>query len=137
MSRPAVWGLVTLIGLIGSAACSDQPEEPTAGTLNVALTTPNSDDGAVLLTVTGGLVDSVESAGFVVYSAQVDPTTIRIIVIGNLAAGTIARIRIADDRQLSRYTAAINQVATRATYAQRDPAGYSLSLEPPDQGARQ
>jgi hypothetical protein len=134
MSRHLAWGSVVLIGLIGSVACSHEPEGPTPGTLNLMLGTPNNDDGAVLLTITGGRVDSVESTGFSVYSARVDPNTLRIIVIGNLGSGTIARLRIADDRQLSRYSAAIAQVAARATYAQRDPAGYSVSLESPGAG---
>ena len=121
-------GFLTLGGMV---ACSQEPVAPTPGSLNIALATPNSDDGAVLLTITGGPVDSVESAGFPVYSARVDPNTLRIIVIGSLAPGTIARIRIADDRQSSRYSAAVNQVAIRTTHAQRDPAGYSLTLEPP------
>jgi hypothetical protein len=94
----------------------------------VNLTTPNSDDGAVLFTISGGPVDSVEVDGHSVHWAHIDPNNLRVIVTGQLHSGVIASIRIADARQLSRYSATINQVAARATYVQRNPASYSLAL---------
>jgi hypothetical protein len=123
-------GLGALLGVIVLAGCSHEPEGPTAGTLSVSLATPNSDDGAVLFTLSGGPVGSVEAIGYSVYSGRIDPNTLRIIVTGNLVSGTIARIRIADNREASRYSATINQVAARSSYAQRNPASYSLSLAP-------
>jgi hypothetical protein len=129
VNRRPVWTLLGFLTL-GLVACADEPAGPTPGTLDVALATPNGDDGAVLLTITGGPVDSVEAADFPVYSARVDPNTLRVIVIGHLASGTIARIHVADNRQTSRYSAVINQVAVRTTHAQRDPSGYSVSLDP-------
>lgn len=119
-----------LLGVIVLAGCSHEPEGPTAGTLSVSLTTPNRDDGAVLFTLSGGPVDSVEAVGYSVYSARIDPNTLRIIVTGDVVSGAIARIHIADNREASRYSASINQVAARSSYAQRDPATYSLSLAP-------
>jgi hypothetical protein len=118
------------LGLSLLSSCSSEPTAPTQGTLNLSLVTPNSDDGAVLFTISGGPVDTVEAVGFPVYSARVDANTLRIIVTGELGSGPVARIRIADGRQLSRYTATINQVAVRATYLQRDPSSYSLTLSP-------
>jgi hypothetical protein len=133
VNRQLVWGWSALAALGGLVACSHEPAAPTPGILNVALSTPNSDDGAVLFTVSGGPVDTLESTGFAVYSARVDPGTLRVIVIGNLASGPIVRIRIPDDGQSSGYTAALDQVSVRATHAQRDPAAYTLSLEAPAQ----
>jgi hypothetical protein len=123
-------GLGALLGVLVLGGCSHEPEGATAGTLSVSLATPNSDDGAVLFTLSGGPVDSVEAVEYSIYSARIDPNTLRIIVTGNLVSGTIARIRIADDREASRYSVTINQVATRSSYAQRDPGSYSLSLAP-------
>jgi hypothetical protein len=120
-----------LLLLLGSVAgCSHEPNGPTAGTLNVSLSSPNGDDGAVLFTVSGGPVDSVAAGGHQVYSARLDPNTLRVVVIGDLASGDLATIYIADTRLASGYTATVNQVAARATYAQRDAASYSLSLSP-------
>lgn len=120
--------LGALIGLGLLPGCSSEPAGPTPGTLDVGLATPNGDDGAVLFTISGGPIDSLESVGYRVYSARIDQNTMRVIVIGNVSPGTIARVRIADDRQVSRYSVIINQVAAHSTYAQRDPASYSITL---------
>lgn len=120
--------VIALIGAGTLGGCSPEPIGPTAGMLQVTLATPNTDDGAVLFTISGGPVDSIEAVGYSVHSARIDPNNLRVIITGHLHSGVIARIRIPDARQLSRYSAIINQVATRATYAQRNPASYSLSL---------
>jgi hypothetical protein len=49
---------------------------------------------------------------------------------GKLSAGAIARVRIADVTQASRYSAAVNQVAAQSTYVQRDASQYSITLAP-------
>jgi hypothetical protein len=87
-------------------------------------------DGAVLVTIAGGPVDSVEAAGYSVYLARIDPSTVRVIVAGDLTSGTIAHIHIPDHRRLSQYSATINQVAARTSYRQRSPAAYALTLTP-------
>jgi hypothetical protein len=121
-----VFGLIVVLALLGG--CSSEPVGPVAATLDVSFATPASDDGAVLFTITGGPVDSVVAPGYRLYLAQLDPNTMRVIVLGNLSSGTIARIHIADDRQLSQYGATIDQVAARGSYAQRDPVSYGLSV---------
>jgi hypothetical protein len=95
-------------------------------TLEVRFETSAADDGAVLFTVSGGPVDSVEAPEYRVYTAQTSPTSMRVVVAGDLKAGTIARIHIADGRKLAQYSARIDQVAARGSYAQRDPISYSL-----------
>lgn len=129
MVRPSV-AIRTVIGLGILGGCSPEPAAPTVSTLNVNFVTPSSDDGAVLFTISGGPVESVAAAGYSVYSARIDPNTLRVIVTGDLGSGIIARIRVADDGQLSRYSATINQVAARGSYTQQDPAPYTLSLTP-------
>jgi hypothetical protein len=124
------WATVAMTGLGILAGCSTEPTGPVAGALSVTLATPHDDDGAVLFTISGGSVDSVESAGYSLYSARIDPTTLRVIATGDLRTGAIARIYIPDSRQVSRYSVAVNQVALRSTYGQRDPTGYSIALGP-------
>jgi hypothetical protein len=126
MRSTVVWLLATLALL---AACSGGTG-PTAGTLSVSLITPHLDDGAVLLTISGGPVDSVEAAGHRVYSSQPDANTLRLILAGDLGSGTVARVHVPDTRQVARYTVLLSQVAARSTYAQRDPAHYTISLQP-------
>ena len=114
---------------VGSlSGCSAEPSGPTGATLEISLATPAHDDGAVLFTVTGGPVDSLEAAGYTLYSSRPDPSTLHVIITGDLNPGTIARIHIADDRRISQYSATISQVAARTTYAQRNPGAYSLSV---------
>jgi hypothetical protein len=116
--------LAVAAGLLGG--CSSDSAGPAAATLEVSFATSATDDGAVLFTVTGGPVDSVEAAGYRLYTAQTSPTSTRVVVAGDLRAGVIARIHIADGRKLGQYSATIDQVAARESYAQRDPVSYSL-----------
>ena len=103
---------------------------PTSGILNVKLSSLRGDDGAVLFTITGGPVESVDAVSGTVRSAQINANTLRVVITGNLSAGTIARVRIADASQASRYSIAVNQVAARSTYVARDPGQYSVTLAP-------
>jgi len=103
---------------------------PTSGTLNARLSSLRGDDGAVLFTITGGPVESVDAVSGIVHSVQIDANTLRVVITGDLGAGAIARVRIADLTQASRYSAAVNQVAARSTYVQRDPGQYSITLAP-------
>jgi hypothetical protein len=103
---------------------------PTAGVLNVKLSSLRGDDGAVLFTISGGPVESVEAVSGTARSAQIDANTLRVVITGNLSAGAIARVRIADVTQASRYSATVNQVAARSSYLPRDPGQYSISLAP-------
>lgn len=122
-------GFLGLIGLTLLPACSPNTG-PTAGTLDLQLSTPYADDGAVLLTVSGGPVDSVEAAGSRVYLSRPDEATLLLIVAGDLHAGTIGRLHIPDTRQAPGYTVVVSQVAARSSYTQRDPSQYTIQLTP-------
>ena len=100
-----------------------------ARALNVSISSPQHDDGALMLSVYGGPVDSVESVGFPIYSIRT-ADSVKFIVTGSLGSGSVARIHIPDGRQASRYGARINQVAARSSYAPRDPSTYSITLVP-------
>lgn len=111
-------------------SCSGESSGPAGSTLEVTFATPAQDDGAVLFSVTGGPVDSVETAGYTLYSARPDPNTLLVIVTGDLSGGAIARLHIPDEHLTPQYSATVNQVAARTTYVQRDPREYSLTLIP-------
>jgi hydroxyethylthiazole kinase-like sugar kinase family protein len=112
------------------SGCSSGPAGPTAATVELTFTTAADDDGAVLFTISGGPVDSVEAAGYALYLARLDPNTMRVIVAGDLTSGVIARLHIPDNQQRPQYSVTINQVAARVSYAQRQPESYSLALAP-------
>jgi len=125
--RANVW---LFVGALMLAACSDGGTGPSGGSLNVYLTTPNSDDGAVLFTITGAPVDSVVGVNDQLYSARSGPNTLQVIATGNLQNGAVARIYVADIRLTAKYSGAIQQVAARGVYVQRDVAPYSLRVAP-------
>jgi hypothetical protein len=122
--------LLRLAFALSLTGCSTEPLPPTAAALNLQFATPAGDDGAVLLTIAGGPVDSVEAPGFLLHLDRREAGITRVIVLGDIKSGRLARIHVPDERQTSRYTAVINQVAARRSYAQRDPAAYVLNLTP-------
>jgi hypothetical protein len=111
-------------------SCSGGSTGPTSGILNVNLSSPHGGTGAVLFTLAGGPVETVEAVSGIAYSAKMDANTLRVVVTGDLSSGAIARVRIADMTLASRYSAAVDQVADRSTYAPENPAQYSISLAP-------
>jgi hypothetical protein len=98
----------------------------------VALTTPNADDGALLLTISGGRVSSVDgaAAGYQVYTAQPDTLTTRVLVTGDIGAGEVVRIHVPDTRSVAAYHATLAQAASRTSFAQRALTGYALAVAP-------
>ena len=127
MSGPRM--LVSLAALLLLRPGCSNNTGPVAGALDVRLSSPHQDDGAVLVLVYGGPVDSIQSAGYPVYSARV-ADTVKLIVTGDLGSGAVARVHIPDQRQAYRYGARLEQVAVRRSYAQHDPAGYAIALVP-------
>lgn len=121
-------GAVAVVAAFLLSGCSNNTG-PVAGALNVSISSPQHDDGALMLSVYGGPVDSVESVGFPVYFVR-SADSVKFIVTGSLGSGTVARIHIPDGRQASRYSAKVGQVAARVSYAPRDPTTYSISLLP-------
>ena len=119
-----------LILAAGLNGCSGEPSAPQAATLEVTLSSPFTDDGALWFTVRGGRVDSVASANYILYSSRSDANTLEVIVTGQLSSGTIARVHIADERLAPQYSVQVIQAAARTSYVQRDPKAYGLTLEP-------
>ncbi len=105
---------------------------PEVGELSVNLVSPNSDDGAVVLSVTS--VSSKELLGIAaacngcrVFSEQVSANEIRAVVTGPLSAGPLVRVTVSDVGDKSAYSARLHQVANRS-FELRPLAGYSLGL---------
>jgi hypothetical protein len=110
-------------------ACHDDDKTvaPTGpGVLDVVLTTPNSDDGAVLLTVDGA-IDSVQGAPYVIFSTA-SGTGARIVVTGDVVGGVIARLYVPDVASPDQYVPQLVEVAQRGTYALRPSTSYQLEL---------
>jgi hypothetical protein len=123
--------LVLLLAMAaGLSNCSGPPSETVAATLAVTLSSPFTDDGALLFTISGGPVDSVETTGYTLYSYRPDGNTMEIIVTGQINSGAIARLYIGNERLTPQYSARVMQAAARSSYTQRDPGAYGLTLAP-------
>ncbi|MEO6068276.1 MAG: hypothetical protein ABIQ41_09900 [Gemmatimonadales bacterium] len=128
-----ILGLMALVGLVANCGGGGGGgNDPVPGLLTLTLNTPNSDDGALLFRVTGGVVDSVYATGMIQDgSYTVQPTYTRIVVAGNIVDGAVAQIKVADVGDVASYSVIMEQVAVRITNTQRSPVGYSISVSAP------
>ncbi len=120
------------VGLV--IACGGDGTGPTAGTLLVNLTTPNSGlDGAVMLVLSSPVAPRAvtPAAGLALWGGPVTAATATIALTGALSAGTIITLQVDDTRQVGQYSARLLQVAISATpFTLRPPllTGYSLTV---------
>ena len=98
------------------------------GFVNITLTTPNSNDGALLLTLSGGAVDSLAATAGTIFFASTGTNTFKVMVAGTIADGPVVRFWMPDRRNVAQYVATLEQAAVRSTYVQQDIGGYSLSI---------
>ena len=98
----------------------------------ITLVTPHTNDGAVLVTLTGPDVATIQRADsqYVLYSRPASAQETRVIVVGNLAAGALFKINLSAPHLLSAYAGTIQQVATRADSIVASTNGYQLTLSP-------
>ena len=103
-------------------------ETVNPGFVNVTLATPNSNDGALLLTLSGGTMDSLTASAGTIFFASTGTNTFRIMVAGTIVDGPIVRFWMPDRRNVAQYLATLEQAAVRTTYEQQDIGAYSLSI---------
>lgn len=123
--------LLALLAVASGCGSSDSgPTGPVAGPLRVVLTTPNTDDGAVMFQVTGVVDSVVAPAGLTLFQSVPGPNVIRAIVTGNIATGNnLLTLYVADVSKASSITPLLLQVAAQGTYAQRPIGAYSLQVQ--------
>jgi hypothetical protein len=124
---------VLAIVLLAASSCGGgdgggTASNPVPGTLNLSLSSPNTDDGAVLFTVTGGPIDSVIPELYTTFSTRVDANTRRVVVAGNVVDGLLVRIRVPDVSKVGDYGASIGQVASRTSHTLRPVGIYSITI---------
>lgn len=121
-----------LAALVVASGCSGDsgPTGPVAGALRVVITSPNTDDGAVMFQVTG-IVDSVAApAGMTLYQSVPGPNVIRAIATGTITSGSnLLTLYVADVGKASSITTQVLQVAAQNTYEQRPAGVYSLQVK--------
>lgn len=125
--RRALAVLVSALAL----SCFDGP---TAGEVTLSLKTPNTDDGAVAFLVTIPAPNEITGAsaaceGCDVFYTKVSTTELRGIVTGDLSAGPVVRLAVAQAGPNQAYRVDVLEVASRA-FAPRASAGYYLTVQP-------
>jgi hypothetical protein len=96
----------------------------------VSLSTPNTNDGAVVLTLTGPDLATISSANtrYVVYSRLSSSREAHVIVIGDLVPGPLFIVEYGNPQAVSAYAGSIQQVATRGDSVLGSVQGYHLSV---------
>lgn len=133
MSRPA-WVLAVGAVLWVSAACSASPTDDgaRAGSVMLYLTTPRSDDGAVVFEVSGPLIEDATAADAStrLFTRRSDASTITGVVVGVLATGAVVRLQVPDVGVRAEYVARVLEVADRQNALRPSLVGYTLTVTP-------
>lgn len=129
-----------LRGLMGIAAaalaisaCGDMsPGEPgIGGTLSLVLDAPDDSTGALLVAVSGGVIDSVTSASGSVFSESDASGAVTLLVTGTLMRNTVvATVYVPDASESASYQVTLKEAANRLTFTQRDGATVQVRLTP-------
>jgi hypothetical protein len=92
--------------------------------IDLVLTGPAAEAGALLFDIPAGPVDSVVAAGTVVVSAPFTGVSRRVLVVGDALTGVVARIHVPDVSV--GYRARLVEVADTRTYGLLDPESFAL-----------
>jgi hypothetical protein len=110
-----------------------EPPPPPSGPGVVAfdvVTAAEVDDGALLLTVLGGAVDSVTAlAGYEVFHAAT-ATGARAMVFGTIVDGPLLGVWVPDLSQAGGYSVRVDEGAARESYGVVAAASYQVSRRP-------
>jgi hypothetical protein len=120
-------GVVLLAALF--AGCSDSGNEPNpTNSVSVSLTTPNTDDGALLMVFTGPRLSNFKpaSAAYQLFWRATGPNETRVIVVGDIAAGIL--FTATADGAPSGIGATVGEVSTRSDQLRGSTAGYTLAV---------
>jgi hypothetical protein len=122
--------IFTLVALLVSVACSDNPAEGVGqgGTLTLRLTTPNADDGAMTFEVSGAPIESITvvDGSLRLFTRRINVSTIDGAVVGSLNNGVLVTLHVPD--VTAGYTAMVLEVADREDALRPSLDGYVLTV---------
>ena len=125
MKRPSA--LFALFALFALSCGGESPSN--AGILQVSYFQGDAEAGALLISITGGPVDSVSATGGQQISfAQPTAGVTRVVIAGSLANGDILRLYVPDVTQVTQYHAHADQVADKTTFALLNASSYTLTV---------
>jgi hypothetical protein len=126
--------LFALVAVVIGAACAGDSTGSGGpagrGTMIVRLTTPHSDDGAILFELSGPLIDSVVAvnASLQSFTRRANDSTIVGAVIGVVVNGTVVTLQVPDVNASALYAARIVEVADRDNVLRASLTGYALTV---------
>lgn len=121
------------LSLLASALAVSCFDGPSAGEVTLSLTTPATDDGAIAFVVTVPAPNEITGAspacgGCEVFTTRVSATELRGIVTGDLSAGPVVRLAVAQAGPNQVYRVQVLAVASRG-FAERSPTSYALAAQ--------
>jgi hypothetical protein len=139
--------LVALAGALALAACGgggdgQAPTQttpppappvvpaPVPGALTVHLATPNADDGAILLQITGPApaAEVTSAAQGVVVHARANGNTSRVAVFGSLGSGALLRFSVPDVNAAQQFSAQVVEASDRGSALRPSVTAYQLTI---------
>ena len=128
--RALVLGVVVTLASCGGEEWPPGPPPPPSGPgfLQVLLETPRSNDGALLITLSGGPLDSLRVSQTTLLTAPPGVNDQQLIIAGDVRAGVVLRFWVPERTNVADYRAVLNQVATRADFIQQSLTDYSLTI---------
>lgn len=110
------------------AACGGDDPTATAkpGVLTLTLSGAGGNDGALVVTVSGGPINDVHGVDGVELSRNTDASGTHLLLLGNITEGIVARLDVPDVSKAAAYVATVDQAADRTTFGLLDAASYRL-----------
>jgi hypothetical protein len=104
------------------------PPPPGGGTVSVTLTTPRSDDGAILFELKGPAVHAIAPAAGLTFYIDSSSSPIRGVAMGAISGGLLLTFTISDTTAFPSYSATLVEVADRQNGLRSTLTGYDLRL---------
>lgn len=133
MSR-AFRALLALAAALAAATCGDAPNgppKPVPGVLTLTLVTPNADDRAILVRVTGpeAMTDVASASGaYELHARGAGGTSVRAAAFGPIAGGALLRFAVPDVNRSAEYVATVEEASDGANALRAELGGYRLTV---------
>ena len=97
------------------------------GAVELRLTIPHAGEGALVIAVTGGQLDSVRAAGLDIAWLESAPNTYGVLLRGALRDGATLELWVPDRALAAAYVATVTQAAGGDTYERWGVEGYAIT----------
>lgn len=132
----AVTAIVIAALAAGSGCGDDGPTEPNAvpGTLQLRLTTPYADDGAIMLEIRGPEIDRLAAvnSAHLMYSRATSGSAVRVVIVGDIRSTGLLEFQVPDVRAVGDYSTQLIEVADRTNELRSRLSEYEVLISDPN-----